>query len=143
MQTTQAENPRYLLDTNIISALMKNPQGAVAHQCHAVLQEQPAALLCTSIIVQCELLFGLQRLTHPRWQKHYQRIIESLNVLPLEENVAPHYAQLRTELEHNGAPMSPNDLLIAAHALALDATLVTADAAFARVNSLRVENWNI
>ena len=138
----ELESTRYLLDTNIISALMKNPKGAAAHQCHAVLHKQPAALLCTSVIVQCELLFGLQRLTHPRWQTHYQRIIESLEVLPLEENVALHYAQLRTELELNGNPMSPNDLLIAAHALALDATLVTADAAFTRVNGLRVENWN-
>ena len=138
----ELETTRYLLDTNIISALMKNPHGTVSNQCHAVLQEHPTALLCTSIIVQCELLFGLQRLTHPRWQTHYQRIIESLEVLPLEENVAPHYAQLRTELEHNGTPMSPNDMLIAAHALALDATLVTADAAFMRVSGLRVENWN-
>lgn len=135
------ENVRYLLDTNIISALMKNPQGNVAQRFQSVLSQQPEAQICTSIIVQCELLFGLQRLTHPRWQTHYQRIIESLEVLPLQENVAPHYAQLRYTLEQNGTPMSANDLLIAAHAIALDATLITADAAFQRIPQLTIHNW--
>jgi tRNA(fMet)-specific endonuclease VapC len=59
----------------------------------------------------------------------------------LQENVAPHYGKLRYTLEQNGTPMSANDLLIAAHAITLDATLITADAAFQRIPQLTVHNW--
>jgi tRNA(fMet)-specific endonuclease VapC len=97
--------------------------------------------LCTSVIVQCELLCGLRRRTQPRWHTQYQRLMESLDVMPLQADAVLHYAQLRAHLESAGTPLSPNDLLIAAHALALDAALVSADAAFARVPGLRQENW--
>ena len=92
-------------------------------------------------MVQCELLFGLRRRTHPRWSTQYERVMTSIDVLALESAVAPHYAKLRTDLELSGTPIGPNDMLIAAHALALGATLVTADAEFARVPGLQVENW--
>jgi len=132
---------RYLLDTNIISDMMKTPEGTAAQRFMALLGNDKTAHLCTSIIVQGELLFGLRRLTHPRWTTHYQRLLASMDVMPLEGDFATHYAQLRTVLEQRGTPISPNDLLIAAHALALNATLVSADQAFARVPGLKVENW--
>ena len=62
-------------------------------------------------------------------------------VLPLDADVVPAYARLRSLLERAGTPIGPNDMLIAAHALALGCTLVTADAEFDRVPGLRVENW--
>lgn len=130
-----------MLDTNIMSDMMKTPRGSAAQRFKAVLANDEAVELCTSVIVQCELLFGLKRRTHPRWHVQYERLLESLEVLPLQTDAALQYAQLRTQLEINGTPMSPNDLLIAAHALATDATLVSADAAFARVPGLRLENW--
>jgi tRNA(fMet)-specific endonuclease VapC len=132
---------RYLLDTNILSDMMRNPEGRAAQQFRAKLSDDQAAPMCTSVIVQCELLFGLRRRTHPRWHTHYQRVLESLDVQPVESDVVVHYAQIRTLLELAGTPIGPNDTLIAAHALALDATLVTADAEFLRVPGLKVENW--
>ena len=65
----------------------------------------------------------------------------SMPVLPLDDAVPAHYATIRAHLERQGTPIGPNDTLIAAHALALDATLVSANAEFARVPGLRVENW--
>ncbi|MDO9198331.1 type II toxin-antitoxin system VapC family toxin [Rhodoferax sp.] len=132
---------RYLLDTNILSDMMRTPGGRAAQQFRARLSDDHKAQMCTSVVVQCELLFGLRRRTHPRWQTHYERVLESVDVLPLESDIAAHYAQIRTALELAGTPIGPNDTLIAAHALALGATLVTADAEFTRVPGLRLENW--
>jgi tRNA(fMet)-specific endonuclease VapC len=62
-------------------------------------------------------------------------------VLSVDREVIPHYAAIRTHLERAGTPIGPNDTLIAAHARALGATLVSGDAEFARVPGLQVENW--
>lgn len=135
------EDGIYLLDTNILSDLMRYPEGAAAQSFIEVAKKKPGARFCTSVVVQCELLFGIRRRTHPRWQTHYERVLESVDVLPLEPDVCIHYAALRTLLESAGTPIGPNDALIAAHALAANATLVSADAEFLRVPGLRVENW--
>jgi len=136
-----AAAPRYLLDTNILSDMMRTPEGRAAQRLRSLLTGDESVHLCTSVIVQCELLFGLRRRTQPRWHTQYQRLMDSLDVMPLQADAVLHYAQLRTHLESAGTPLSPNDLLIAAHALALDAVLVSADVAFARVPGLRLENW--
>ncbi len=131
----------YLLDTNIMSDMMRNPEGMAAQRFRNLLTEDETCTLCTSVIVQCELLFGLRRRTHPRWHTHYQLLLGSVNVMPLEPEVAAHYASLRARLEQAGTPIGANDTLIAAHALALGATLVTADTEFARIAGLQTENW--
>lgn len=76
-----------------------------------------------------------------RLQAAYDVEMARLQVLSLTDDVALHYAFLRSTLEAAGAPIGPNDALIAAHALALDAILVSADAEFLRVPGLKVENW--
>ncbi|WP_296492297.1 type II toxin-antitoxin system VapC family toxin [Rhodoferax sp.] len=131
----------YLLDTNVISDLMRNPTGTAAQQALSIAANEPNSKVCTSVVVQCELLFGLRRRTNPRWSTQYERVMASIDVLALESAVATHYAELRTDLELSGTPIGPNDTLIAAHALALGATLVSGDAEFARVPGLQLENW--
>jgi tRNA(fMet)-specific endonuclease VapC len=131
----------YLLDTNIISSLMKDRVGTDTARIRERLQRAPDCTLVTSVVVQCELLFGLARRPSQRLQKAYDLQMEQLTVLPLDSGVSSHYAQLRAQLERTGTPIGPNDTLIAAHALALGATLVTADLEFTRVPGLKVENW--
>lgn len=131
----------YLLDTHILSDMMRNPLGHASQKVKKILANGDTTGVCTSVIVQSELLFGLRRRTHPRWQTHYQLLFDSVTVMPFETEAAAHYAKLRTALEEAGTPIGPNDTFIAAHALALDATLVSADAEFLRVPGLRVENW--
>jgi tRNA(fMet)-specific endonuclease VapC len=131
----------YLLDTNILSDAMRNPGGPAARRIIATARDEDGAQACTSVVVQCELLFGLRRRTHPHWMERYDRLLSTLEVMPLDAAVPPHYAKLRADLEAQGTPIGPNDSLIAAHALALGATLVTADAEFARVPGLQVQNW--
>lgn len=133
----------YLLDTNVISDMMRNPTGTAAQHALLVSANQADSKVCTSVVVQCELLFGLRRRTHPRWATQYQRVMESIDVLGLDSTAATHYAELRTFLEQAGTPIGANDTLIAAHALALGATLVSGDAEFARVPGLQVKNWLI
>lgn len=132
---------RYLLDTNIISHMMVNADGIVARRAERRMTSPDAPELCTSIIVQCELAFGLKKRPSVRLQAALNAQLEGLIVLPLDQKVVTHYANLRSQLEALGTPIGPNDTLIAAHALALDATLVSTDAEFLRVPGLKVENW--
>jgi tRNA(fMet)-specific endonuclease VapC len=131
----------YLLDTNIISHMMRNPNGVAAQRALEKARQNPANAMLTSVIVECELLFGLRRQTSPRWQQQYQWAMGSIEVLALEPQVAKTYAELRTRLDELGTPIGPHDTLIAAHALCLGAILVSADTEFTRVPGLSVENW--
>jgi tRNA(fMet)-specific endonuclease VapC len=127
----------YLLDTNILSALMRNPGGRIAARV-----AQPEVQVCTSIIVIAELKYGLAKTRSQRLSTQLAAILEGLDVVPFETPADVAYAEIRAHLERTGRPIGANDLLIAAHALALDLTLVTAnEREFGRVPDLRVENW--
>lgn len=130
-----------MLDTNIISHMMRDPNGQAAQRAMAHNQANANRPLYASVMVQCELEYGLTKRPSLRLDVAYQGVMASIDVLPITAEVASHYAQLRTQLEVLGTPIGPNDALIAAHALAMNATLVTGDAEFLRVPGLRVENW--
>ncbi|MDD4944290.1 PIN domain-containing protein [Rhodoferax sp.] len=133
-------SPLWLLDTNILSKLIKQPDGALAQRMREVSDAHPGALV-TSLIVECELRFGATRVNSLVLDSKISNLLKLVPVLPLNAHVVPHYATLRTQLERQGTPIGPNDTLIAAHALALSATLVSGDAEFARVPGLMFENW--
>jgi tRNA(fMet)-specific endonuclease VapC len=142
LTTEAATNSLRLLDTNTISELMRHPGGKVAARIHQLAQEQPDGRICTSAVVDCELRFGVTRKGSARLADAYARAMSVIDVRDLPTAVAPIYADIRTHLEQLGRPIGPNDLLIAAHALALDATLVTDnESEFRRVPGLVVENW--
>ncbi|GAB4286914.1 MAG: type II toxin-antitoxin system VapC family toxin [Oscillatoriaceae cyanobacterium] len=129
---------QYLLDTNILSDLVRHPQGGIFQQITKVGEDS----VCTSIIVACELRFGAAKSGSSRLINQVERILEVLPVLPLVPPVERHYAAIRTHLEQAGTPIGPNDLLIAAHALAMNLTLVTANIReFERVPALSLSNW--
>jgi tRNA(fMet)-specific endonuclease VapC len=128
----------YLLDTNIISALARQPDGAVAKKINKLKPEQ----IATSLIVSSEIRFGLAKSNSPRLIENLSLILDNLEILPLEAPVDTHYADIRFALERSGTPIGPNDLFIAAHARALGRTLVTDNVReFERVSGLKVENW--
>lgn len=129
---------QYLLDTNIISDLIRNPQGAIFQQIRRVGE----AAICTSIVVACEMHYGARKKGSAQLQDRLDAIFLRIDVLPMESPVAAHYSEIRTHLEASGTPIGPNDLLIAAHALALNLTLVTANVReFERIPNLHVVNW--
>lgn len=128
----------YLLDTNVLSSLVREPAGNAAQK----LRENAAAYCCTSIIVACELRFGAEKAASDSLRTRISQLLERLDVLPLDIPADAHYGHLRHSLQQKGTPIGPNDLLIAAHALAHDLTLVTDNTSeFDRVDGLRVENW--
>lgn len=131
----------YLLDTNNISCTMKDGQGQDAQRYRMRILHEPDCKAVTSVVVQSELLFGQPRTPSTRLQSAYERQMEQLPVLPLEDTVGSHYATLRAQLQRAGTCVGAKDTLIAAHVLALCTTLVTVDAAFSRVPDLQVENW--
>ena len=138
---TDTSQQHYLLDTNIISHMMADADGIVGKRAQNILSSQPERHLCTSIIVQCELVYGLAKRPSKRLQQAYEFQIGGLVVLPLDSQVTNYYAQLRAELERLGQSIGPNDTFIAAHALVIGAVLVTADSDFGRVPGLKIENW--
>jgi tRNA(fMet)-specific endonuclease VapC len=129
---------RYLLDTNTLSEFIRNPGGLVNKRL-AVVGE---ATVCTSIVVACELRFGAKKKGSSRLEERVDEVLASLEVLPLDKDSDRHYAEIRTYLSRKGRPIGSNDLLIAAHTLALDLILVTGNVdEFARVPGLSIENW--
>lgn len=129
---------RYLLDTNIVSALVRDPQGPVTERVVAVGE----ATVCTSIVVAAELRYGATKKGSPRLTAQLEAVLGALDVVPLESPTDALYGQIRARLEREGRLIGGNDLLIAAHALALGCVVVTDnEREFERVDGLAVENW--
>ncbi|HEY0116387.1 MAG TPA: type II toxin-antitoxin system VapC family toxin [Allosphingosinicella sp.] len=128
----------FLLDTNIMSDIIHRPKGLAARR----FRHHPLDQIMTSIVVAAELRFGMLRKSASIQQARLAELFNQLPVVPFETPADLFYAELRVELERRGTPIGANDMLIAAHALALDCVLVTAnEREFRRVPDLRVENW--
>ena len=129
---------RYLLDTNIVSDLVRNPEGRVTHHIRRVGE----ARVCTSIIVAAELRYGTAKKGSLRLTQQLASIFSVLAVLPFEAPADATYGLLRARLEQTGKLIGANDLLIAAQAITLDHVLVTDnEREFSRIDDLRCENW--
>lgn len=129
---------KYLLDTNIVSHLCKFPDGVVANR----VQELEAGELGTSIIVAAELRFGYTKAESARLEGIIETALGSFEIAAWDSPADMAYAQLRTFLERMGKTIGQNDMLIAAHAIALGVTMVTHnEREFMRVPDLKVENW--
>lgn len=128
----------YILDTNILSDLIDNPLGTAQKR----LDSLNNVWICTSIISAAELRYGAVRKQSLRLSHEVEEVLSRIEIVAFSPDVDRHYAYLRYQLERKGTPIGANDMLIAAHALALDATLVTANTReFARIDGLRLENW--
>ena len=132
------DTPLFLLDTNILSDLVRHPQGIVKRGIERVGERA----VCTSIIAAAELRFGAAKRGSVALTEQVERVLGAMRVEPFDLPSDREYGRLRLQLEQTGQPIGPNDLLIAAHALALGATVVTDNQRkFQRVPGLRVENW--
>ncbi|MDE1951144.1 MAG: type II toxin-antitoxin system VapC family toxin [Burkholderiales bacterium] len=130
--------PAWMLDTNALSDLIRNPGGPLAGR----LAAQAPDAACTSIVVACELRFGAQRKGSALLTQRVEQLLAALAVLPFDEPADAHYADIRATLERVGTLIGSLDLLIAAHARSRGLTLVTHNLReFARVPGLQVEDW--
>ncbi len=129
---------RYLLDTNVISHLIREPHGSVAKR----IAEVGETNVATSIIVVAEIKFGIAKKGSRILSEQAATILAAIDVLPFAHPAEEQYGEIRAELERTGRPIGNNDLLIAAHALTLDSILVTDNIReFSRIRALVIENW--
>jgi tRNA(fMet)-specific endonuclease VapC len=128
----------YLLDTSILSHLIRQPQGPVGVRIAKVGEDAVA----TSIVVACELRYGVVKRGSRRLTRQAEAILDAITILPLDAGTDRHYAAIRTTLEKKGTSIGAHDMLIAAHARSIGAICVTANVSeFKRVPALKVENW--
>lgn len=129
---------RFLLDTNVVSDLVRNPRGRITDHIARVGEEHVG----TSIIVAAELRYGAAKRGSSRLSAQLEKILDVLAVVPFEAPADTFYGGLRARLERAGQVIGANDLLIAAQALAIGCIVVTDNQQeLARVDGLRVENW--
>lgn len=127
-----------MLDTNAVSELIRNPSGGVA----AKVLTTPQADIVLSSIVASELLFGVEKRGSARLAALIDQVFGKFVVLDYDFRAADTYSRVRNSLRLLGTPIGPLDTLIAAHALSLDATLVTHNMAeFGRVDGLKIKDW--
>ena len=128
---------RYMLDTNTVSHLVKAHPSVVRRVVAA-----PMVSLCVSSITEGDLLFGLaKRPDAKRLHLAVREFLLRVDVLPWDSTTAEHYGIARANMEKQGKILAPLDLLIATHALSVDAILVTNDRAFGQVADLHLEDW--
>jgi tRNA(fMet)-specific endonuclease VapC len=128
----------YLLDTNIISDIIRNPAGFAARRIEQIDPKD----ICTSIIVAAELRYGCAKSRSAKLLAKVEALLEIVPVLPLDVPADSEYGGIRAKLEAAGQTIGLNDLLIGAHAHALGLTLVTDNMReFTRIPGLTVENW--
>jgi tRNA(fMet)-specific endonuclease VapC len=133
--------PRYMLDTDTCSYIMKRSNAHVLKRLSAL----PVSDVCISVITKSELLFGVE--VSPRRRQDQAALSAFLNyieVLDFPDQASPHYARIRADLKRLGTMIGANDLFIAAHARSLGLTLVTNNTReFGRVSKLVIENWTV
>ena len=128
---------RYMLDSNIISNLIRNDANVVRRVASVEM-----ASLCISSIVEGEIRYGLaKRPEARRLALIVGEFLKRVETVPWDSSAAKHYGELRTRLEKRGHVLSTLDMLIAAHALSLNLTLVTCDKAFLSIERLLAEDW--
>ena len=133
--------PRYMLDTDTCSYIMKRSNDAVLKR----LQQVPVGDVCISVIAKSELLFGVE--LSPRRQQNevaLNAFLRYVEVLDFPDEASLHYAKIRADLKKLGTMIGANDLFIAAHARSLGLMLVTNNTReFGRVRDLAIENWTL
>jgi tRNA(fMet)-specific endonuclease VapC len=129
---------RYLLDTNTASYVIKGNIPRIRER----LLKVPMAQLAISAVTEAELLFGAARKPDAvRLKVAVEEFLLRVEARPWDSKAARYYADVRATLERHGKPMGNLDMMIAAHALALEAILVTNDRAFRRLGNLKLEDW--
>jgi tRNA(fMet)-specific endonuclease VapC len=130
--------PRYLLDTNTVSYAIKGNVPSVRER----LQKAPVSDVAVSVITEAELRFGVARYPEAtRLKVIVEEFLSFVDIRPWDSDAARQYATVRAIVERAGRPMGNLDIMIAAHAMALGAVLVSGDRVFRRVKGLKIEDW--
>ena len=126
-----------MLDTNAVSAVVGGHAPAMARRLSL-------RGFCISVVTEAEIRFGLaHRPQKSAFRASLERMLDTIDIRPWTSATARRYGPLRAELAALGKPLGPLDLMIAAHALAEGATLITTDRAFAQVPGLALQDYEL
>jgi tRNA(fMet)-specific endonuclease VapC len=128
-----------MLDTNMASALIKNLSPPLRERLAAM----PVAQTCISAVTEGELRYGLAKMPQTKHAAAARQFLATIPIMPWNSVAATSYGSLRAQLERAGTPLGALDTLIAAHALALQTELITADKAFQQVTGLALADWTL
>jgi tRNA(fMet)-specific endonuclease VapC len=129
----------YMLDTNMVSYIANGRSPSAQHTLNRFIRHSPIAI---SAIVEGEIRYGVARKPQAtRLRASVEALLSMLRTLPWDSAAARDYGNVRAQLSAVGKSLSTLDTLIAAHALSVDAVLVTHDNAFKQVHSLRTVDW--
>ena len=127
----------FMLDTDTVSYALRG-RGRVAE---AILRRRPSEL-CVSAITVAELRYGADLNHSAKLHVLIDTFVAEIAIMPFDEACAASYGKVAADLAVRGAPIGEFDVLIGAHAVALQAVLVTNNTKhFERIRSLRIENW--
>lgn len=133
--------PRFMLDTDMCSSIMKRSHPLVLKRLEAVAVPD----VCMSVVTKAELLYGVE--VSPRRNQDaaaLAALLPYVEALDFPDEAAAHYAEIRADLKRRGTPIGASDLFIAAHARSAGLTLVTNNSTeFERVRKLKIENWTL
>lgn len=130
---------RYMLDTNICIYVIKHKPEKLFQK----LQEVDPSDVCISSVTYAELVHGVEKSAAvDKNRVALSILLANIEILDFDVNAAEGYGKIRADLEKNGTPIGPLDMMIAGHARSLDYTLVTNNVKeFKRVSGLKIENW--
>ena len=129
---------RYVLDTNTVSFHIRRSSPGLRRR----LRRVRATEVALSVVTEMEIRYGLARNPALKIGPLVEAFLDGITILPLTSDVAHVYGKVRAALEKKGTPIGPLDLMIASHALAARAALITSDLAeFRKVPGLRCEDW--
>lgn len=127
----------YLLDTNMVSHILRRHPRVMEK-----LQSLPMADLHISAVTHAELMYGLAKKPDAvKLQRAVHEFLLRVAVLPFDEQAGSHYGSFKAQAEAAGKSLASLDMMIAAHAAALDMVLVSSDTAFGRIDGLNVQDW--
>lgn len=130
----------YMLDTDTVSMLSRDPRGKIYQKIADVGPDR----ICLSLFTKAEILYGCEKSQSTKLKETMSTILDNIRVLQPPDDIATIYARLRNHLHLNGTMIGANGLWIAAHALVEDCVMVTGNTReFVRVPNLTVENWTL
>ena len=130
----------YMLDTNMISFLIRDRGGELFRKFEKVYQKDKIVI---SSIVYAEVLYGVKKKNSPKLQSRVKSLLSLFDILPFDKKAGEVYADIRDNLSSRDITIGANDMLIASHSKSLDAILVTSNTKeFLRVNGLKIEDWS-
>jgi tRNA(fMet)-specific endonuclease VapC len=129
----------WMLDTNIASHVIKGDRPEIADR----LASLPMTDIVVSSVTEGELFYGLAKRDYPKaLSERVRQFLLRVDVLPWDHDITRTYGDLRASCEAKGVTLAPLYMMIAAHAKAADAILVTRDRAFAHVlDSSKIDDW--